>query len=434
MLFKSGRTNVFTLKERNQLQQRIREALRANNVLQDDNVKLGSKIEELSSEVISSRALIDKLLKTSHDAQNSDWDKKEAQYRSVIRNYQQQIRKQASTVSLELYKAVVDDSKRTQTQLQDAEKKILDLQSKVTNLEKEGDTIVITKTPSNKRILMRNQLLSPTDFLEKGLLPEDYQQTQLRQSPHHDITLSAKKSRTPVSHLDINLADRMLSGRKEPDIRTRSPIEKMNLTRNDHMQSRENDRTPRPNERTIFIEEARARDDLTGMTICFQTPVTGISSPGEKTLLYPTDGSPFDMHINNWVDQYNQQNLHSAETKKGSQGATPMKSHHTTLGKHESLEHDIQSPSWNPTPLKRPVVRNFVDNDSTTPAAPPSASKENETFKTSPKSASKTLRMRKARELGGMKGMRSQLNKIRSPQSLGKPKRVAHVLGDRQLN
>lgn len=414
-------TTLLTLcifKERNQLQQRIREVLRANKALQEDNVNLGSKIEELSSEVISSRALIDKLLKTSHDTQTGDWEKKEAQYRSVIRNYQQQIRKQASTVSLELYKAVIDESKRTQTQLQDAEKRIIDLQSKVTSMEKEGIAIGTTKTP-NKKAGMRNHLLSPTDRLEKGLLTNDYQQVQIRKSPYQDITFSAKKLKTPLSKLDLNLTDNTMTGRKA-ELRLQSPTERFCLQNEFHASHTEHDRTPHVIERTTPIQQSRQRDDLTGMTICFQTPTTGLSSPGEHTMHHQSDGSPLDVEINNWVDRYNQEHLES----KNSNGPSKVS------------PNDFLSPSWQPTPRKRPVVAQTksFDGDSTAPVVPMSDTKENQAAKNSPKSASKTLRMRKARELGGMKGLRSQLNKIRSPQSLGKPKRVVQVLGDRQVN
>ena len=403
--------------------------MRANKALQEDNVQLGTRIEELSSEVISSRALIDKLLKTSHDTQTDEWEKKEAQYKSVIRNYQQQIRKQASTVSLELYKSVVDDSKRTHSQLQDAERKILDLQTKINNLEKEGVTHYNTKTPNHKKVLMKSEFMSPTDYLEKGLLPEVYQQ---RQSPRHDLTLSAKKSRTPVSHLDLNLVGLNLSGRKT-DKRVRSPVERINVTVNDEGRSGEKQFPSHQGETYMAYDQGNHREDLTGMTICFQTPHGTLPSPCK-------DEFPSDTDVNMWIDRYNQK-LHSPSEKQHlNHRSTPIDTHHNSFGKPNptTFSENIDSPNgYKAAPSMRPAstVGSEIDYDSTVPVVPASSTKENHTTaKISPKSASKTLRMRKARELGGMKGLRSQLNKIRSPQSMGKPQRVVQVLGDRQLN
>ena len=316
------------------MQQRIREVLRANKTLQEDNVQLGTRIEELSSEVISSRALIDKLLKTSHDTQTDEWEKKEAQYRSVIRNYQQQIRKQASTVSLELYKSVVDDSKRTHTQLQDAESKILDLQTKIISLEREGVTHRNTKTPNNQKVSRSNQFMSPTDFLEKGLLTESYQQTE-----NNNLPLSVKKQRTPVSTLDLNLVELALSSRKT-DNRRRSPIDRIKVTTNCGGQCGEKHPSNRE-ERSMAYDRGNGRDDLTGMTICFQTPQGGLPSPCDDAFgRHQRDVFPSDTDVNMWIDRYNQK-LHSPVEKQHTFGAQLS----------ANLNDDLDSPaSWKATP------------------------------------------------------------------------------------
>lgn len=95
------------------------------------NRQLDAKIHTLTHEVTSGQALIDKLLKTTHDTKPGEWEKKEEQYIASIRNYQQQIRKQASVVSLDLYKASVDEGRMTQERLKYAEKRIANLEERL---------------------------------------------------------------------------------------------------------------------------------------------------------------------------------------------------------------------------------------------------------------------------------------------------------------
>jgi hypothetical protein len=140
-------------------------------------MKLSRKIQELADEVASSRAYIDKLLKTSHDTKVSNWEEREDQYKSVIQNLRQQIRKQTPAVSIDLYKAAIDDGRQKQSELRTAEQKISSLESKLTELEQEKKSRLSTpaaKTPGGKVRRERSALFSPTDFLEQGLLVGGY--------------------------------------------------------------------------------------------------------------------------------------------------------------------------------------------------------------------------------------------------------------------
>ena len=129
---------------------------------------------------MSSRAYIDKLLKTTQDTEQSDWEKMEQQYKQVIQNLRQQIRKQGTAVSIDLYKAAVDDGKQRASELRSSQKKVASLTSKVAWLErliKEKDSIIrksvvqAAKTPQ-KQYATNPNVASPTDFLEQGLLPK----------------------------------------------------------------------------------------------------------------------------------------------------------------------------------------------------------------------------------------------------------------------
>ena len=90
------------MQERNCLDAKLQETRREKQELQQENVKLSKKIQDLAEEVSSSRAYIDKLLKTSHETEQSDWEIREEKYKKVVQNLRQQIRKQASAVSIDL--------------------------------------------------------------------------------------------------------------------------------------------------------------------------------------------------------------------------------------------------------------------------------------------------------------------------------------------
>lgn len=386
--------------ERDQLRSRIREVLQANRTLQEENATLGAKIEELSEEVFSSRTLIDKLLKTSHETQASDWERKESQYKAAIRNYQQQIRKQESTVSLDLYKAAMDDSKKTQLKLQNATRKILDLESKMLSLEEiEGELAKeTTKTPKRMKTQEAVPFMSPTDHLEKGLLSHDYDYQQVPSLP---VTLLAKKPKTPLSQMKSAIDVRMgcPTSLTKKSCKTRgycSPIEKMKFSR-----IVEPEDSARPVEHPTGTEARQHREDLTGMTIVFEKPVGVLPSPQKEVAMTNQE----------WVDCYTEKLLKSTEKKKALSRYNTTKAYLSPKGKGMTK-------------------RDEIDN-SATPANTSKETNENQDkLLFSPKSASKTLRMRKARELGGVKGLKSQLNKIRSP--LGKPQRVA--LGAKPIN
>jgi hypothetical protein len=175
-------------------EKRIFEFYKNQRNYKEENVQLTKKIYELTEEVISSRAYIDKLLKTTQDLEQSDWERMEQQYRTVIQNLRHQVRKQGTAVSIDLYKVAIDDAKKKASELKEHEKEIADLKSKVTQLEKDVKEkptrqapAVICKTPRGTKsprydnlprydlespddFAERYEFGSPTDFLDQGLL------------------------------------------------------------------------------------------------------------------------------------------------------------------------------------------------------------------------------------------------------------------------
>ena len=170
-------------------------------------------------------------------------------------------------------------------------------------------------------------------------------------------------------------------------------------------------------------------DVLMGMTISFETPSVSLLLPKEAASPWPVSEVPFFSDVNKLVDYYSQKPMSSVEKLKGVESTVPGGKPQGVLVDFKAStesETSILSPCWKATPRKRPVT--FRQRNQSP------ALKENQLPTVSPKSVSKTLRMQKVRQLGGIKGLRSELNRIRSPQSLGKPTRVARVLGDRLVN
>lgn len=179
--------------DRNIMGSKLCEAERVKEHLESENARLAEKIEELRAEVKSGRAYIDKLLQTSHDTKQEDWEKQEEKYRSVICTLRQQIRKQASVVSINLYKDAKNESRKSLAELRIAEGNIEKLKEKLTQLEKDNHRIskpLRTPKASSSKQPNRSIFLSPTDRLEQGLL---------RSSQEKHIYTAKKTPQTPKS-------------------------------------------------------------------------------------------------------------------------------------------------------------------------------------------------------------------------------------------
>ncbi|CAJ1954309.1 unnamed protein product [Cylindrotheca closterium] len=153
--------------ERERLEAQLQKTIDEKKQLQEENSKLSDRIQDLAEEVESSRAYIDKLLRTSHDANQDDWETREKKYKTVIQNLRQQIRKQGSTVKLDLYKSALDDGKRKSQDLQEANKRIATLVAKVVELEKTDKTssaLGHLPSPEGKQAV-RRVAESPTEYL-----------------------------------------------------------------------------------------------------------------------------------------------------------------------------------------------------------------------------------------------------------------------------
>jgi hypothetical protein len=157
-------------------------------------------------------------------------EKREEQYKTVIQNLRQQVRKQTPSVSIELYKAAVVGNKITEAELKKATTKISDLECKVNHLEKENLEARLTsnnaKTPNQKVGFDRGGILSPTDFLERGLLGE----VAMQDSPvkHWDsnlVNIEQRRSAIPRSSFSQTLGY-MQEPTTKTEKRPESPLEK----------------------------------------------------------------------------------------------------------------------------------------------------------------------------------------------------------------
>ncbi len=123
------------IQQRDVAEVQMNEAIQLNQKLALENQKLCRKIQELRAEVKSSRAYIDKLLRTSHETNVEDWEKHEQQYKQVIQNLRKQIRRQDTVVSIDLYKLEKGKVREKASQLRVAENTIDNLQARLAELE-----------------------------------------------------------------------------------------------------------------------------------------------------------------------------------------------------------------------------------------------------------------------------------------------------------
>lgn len=179
---------------------------------EEDKRALSSQIHILSQEVESGKLLIDKLLKTTNDSTKAfDWERKEKEYISAIRNIRQQIRAQASVVSLDLYKASVDENKVVKLKLQRAEKRVACLENKLEI--KANSTLALGSTTFNSKSSpkMGNKTLS--DISKKSNMPsmidagdglqwQSSEQKKCSSSPRGDSRIHQEKKIRPHKRND----------------------------------------------------------------------------------------------------------------------------------------------------------------------------------------------------------------------------------------
>lgn len=135
------------VQERNDMEVRMNNALLVKENLVLENHRLCKIIQELRAEVKSSRAYIDKLLKISNETKEEDWEIQEQQYKQVIQNLRKQVRKQCSTVSIDLYKAEKNKAKDNASQLRNAVNTIDNLNAKVEVLKKKTNRTKAQRLP-----------------------------------------------------------------------------------------------------------------------------------------------------------------------------------------------------------------------------------------------------------------------------------------------
>lgn len=155
------------IQQRDVIEVQMNDAIQLNQKLALENQTLNRKIQELRAEVKSSRAYIDKLLRTSRDTKEEDWEKNEQQYKQVIQNLRKQIRKQDTVISIDLYKAEKDKVREKATQLRVAESTIDGLHSKVAELQQEKGTLSDAKRPacdSNERYALEQNARTPKNL------------------------------------------------------------------------------------------------------------------------------------------------------------------------------------------------------------------------------------------------------------------------------
>eukprot|EP00536_Pseudo-nitzschia_multiseries_P003960 jgi/Psemu1/323238/estExt_fgenesh1_pg.C_630030 len=166
------------IEERDVMELQMTDALQVKERLAIENQKLNQKIHELRAEVKSSRAYIDKLLRTSHESRQEDWEKHEQQYKQVIQNLRKQILKQDSVISMDLYRAEKDKVREKTTQLRAAETAIHGLNTKIAALQQEKNEDLNRKeSPTNDKCIGENNIQTPKN-IRKAFTPKTKTQSQ----------------------------------------------------------------------------------------------------------------------------------------------------------------------------------------------------------------------------------------------------------------
>ena len=200
-----------------EVEAQLSDAIQLNQKLAIENQKLSRKVRELRVEINSSRAYIDKLLRTSNDTKEEDWEKHEQQYKQVIANLRKQIRKQGTVVSIDLYKAEKAKVRDKSTQLQAAENTINDLNAKVAGLQKEKGKLSVTECSTfgvdGRRI-------------SDKYTPKPLKKTE-PQLPNAKLHLQPKPESALSGEEDDDLTGLMITFQKGPELnktrRTRKP-------------------------------------------------------------------------------------------------------------------------------------------------------------------------------------------------------------------
>mmetsp|Transcript_1719 Transcript_1719/g.3741 ORF Transcript_1719/g.3741 Transcript_1719/m.3741 type:complete len:941 (+) Transcript_1719:144-2966(+) len=260
--------------ERDRLEAQLQKTIDEKNQLQEENSKLSDRIQDLAQEVESSRAYIDKLLKTSHKTNQDDREAREEKYKTVIQNLRQQIRKQGSTVKLELYKSALDDGKKKSQDLQDANNRIATLVSKVAELEQTDKTsraLGSLSSPEGKQAV-RRVAASPTEYLNG-----ETNTRSLGKPLRHIMDIRQMKDETEIRPIPFKI------DQSYEKMETKTPIQR----------KKTRTKTPKSHDKTVSVitqhkspdyqsawTKRRNKDDLLGFEVLI--PTEAIEKPEES--------------------------------------------------------------------------------------------------------------------------------------------------------
>jgi len=317
------------IQQRDVMEMRMNDALQMKEKLKIENKELSGKIQELRAEVKSSRAYIDKLLRTSHESKEEDWEKHEQQYKQVIQNLRKQILKQDAVISIDLYRAEKDIVREKTTQLRVAEGTIDGLNTKLAELQ-------------NEKEMFSNSKRSPSGVNE---IFADKQNTQMPKNNRKGI-------RTPTTKFQ--------SLSKLYDVGT-----------------------------------DKSKDDLTGITITFQSPESNNTS--RQRTRSPRTGEMYQRKIG--VKQAKITGT-MKENKASVLGGITLNSNQNNQMSHPTNHHnELKKKSSKVNDFDNYFAANY--------------GKENSI---APKNLSRESPLQLVRDLGGRSALKSKIKKMRSPK------------------
>jgi len=413
-----------------------------------ENIRLGKRIEELSLEVTSSRAYIDKLLKTSHETNKSNWERKEEEYVTVVRNLRQQIRKQTSSVSIELYKAAVDTGKMKQVQLDEAKRKIstlersvqkLEIKEAVPNLNTVTDPVDTQQTIAGHKGLQKNGLSKtgargsrPKKLVSLSPIITNEERIYKNEGGQHDAPQSSKKITTPRSLCARKITPAVtFTDEKERNENNRVRKVPLSAFRNSSPREEKNGSPQKTAGSSMAqrVSGSAKANGIIGMTIAFETParIKTKKNHGRESPISPMAMSPSE-DVLTWADRYS--SVNGTKENVDTERCSNEVSHKAVVSpRRQALRSHVLSSLGSPTSAFSRLNKENEPSATKTPGksgftnpltSPLSSRRINRklgcTTKVSPMSTSKTpSRLGAIQKYGGRRGLQETLRKMRSP-------------------
>ncbi|CAB9496918.1 expressed unknown protein [Seminavis robusta] len=186
----------------------LEKARSTQSQLEHENFELRKKIEQLKEDLQAMRVQVTEL--SSNRAKKEDWEKREQSYKNTIQALKNQLRKEETMVSVQLYKSAVESGKEKGKQVEAKKAELDAMKAKYTVLESElqhvhnsqvtaDDTIRKNQEKSQQRISELKSQLQAERKTKNSLVAAAKQESEKLKEQLDDLRLQmgAANGRTP---------------------------------------------------------------------------------------------------------------------------------------------------------------------------------------------------------------------------------------------